>query len=535
MNVPDVALVDRYGQSLGPGVSIKPGLMTLDFQSAAYDEMATTIFPGVSQYNPGPLFMRVLSDLQLTSRGLEQCVGYSVKNSSALAGQIRNISDFDNSTTPPTETSRPIVLSANGTLGQLNVYDWNGAAFQLRGNIAPGATILQGDGSFVQYGSASYYASNTAGATAIQKKIYGANYADAPGTPPTASAIIQLGNRLIAIAAGNDYTKVQWTDNGNYDSWTGSSSGSAIVLPEGYSNDQDPMVAPMLVEQGALIFRRNTVVLMSPTGVSAAPFRFATVVPGLGLAGKQALARSCLSTGFFFASDGYNIYYYDKGETVDIGFPIQGTLRLYSQPSMVLAIDEVNGDLWVLNGGPSGTIYRFNVIEFLARKRVLWSVVNTSNFPAGLGSVNVDTIGSVYESTIAFNTTLKSLWIAGTAFKIMTTTTATVGGGSAQTVDIRVPGNEITLDRFRLIGYNYGGVTPSQVAVRFSMDTGATWSEFTTLSPTSTVGFQIFDGTVNLTGKFIRVEITELQSASSKTFAVQRMELLINDRGRGTN
>jgi len=551
----DPNLPSRYGASGGQALEIKPGLITLDFQQATYDEMATTLYGG------GPLFMRTLNDLQLTSRGLEQAAGYRLVSDTALASTIRNISDFDNSSTPPAYTPRPIVLTLNATLGQLNVYDYDGGAFILRGNIAPGVSYVAGDGSFVQYGLDSYFAPNTAGSLAIQKKAYGANYADAPGTAPKASSIVQFGSRLIAIAADGDFDKVQWPDNGNYDLWTGTSSGSVLVLPEGYFNDQNPLVAGALVEQGTMLFRRNTITLMSVTGQSTAPFRFATTIPGLGLAGKQAIVRTSLCSGLFFVTNGYSVVYYNNGELTDIGYPIRDTLIRHCSSSVTLAIDEVNADLWLMTQSHTTVLYKFNLTEFLARKRVLWSRVDTSSLTTAGGGEFVDAISSVFQVVVAssevltetgdtlqtetasdlmtdipFATTLKSVWLGCNNFKIVGTDYSSITtAATSETVDIRIAGEEVTVAKFRMIGYNYGGYTPSPVSVRFSMDAGATWSAVQTFTPVSTLGFQMFTGSLNITGRFIRVEFSMPTGVTQRTFAVQRMELLVNDRGRGTN
>jgi len=552
---PDPNLPSRYGTVLGQGLEIKPGLISLDFQQAMFDEMATTLFTG------GPLFMRTLNDLQLTSQGLEQCAGYELINPTALTNTIRNISDFDNSTVPSEYVPKPIVLSLTNNAGELNVYDWDGTQFQLRGVITPGTTAVTGDGSFVQYGLVSYLAVNTNGSLSIQSKVYGANYATAAGTPPTASAIMQLGNRLVALAAANDASKAQWTDNGNYDLWTGTSSGSAIVLPEGFFNDQNPMIVGSLVEQGALIFRRNTIVLMSVTGQSAAPFRFATIIPGLGIAGKQAVARTSLCRGLFFVTNGYSVMYYDNGQLQDLSYPIRYSIQQTGASSVTLAIDEANADLWLMVQSHTMTLFRLNLNEFLERKRILWNKVDTSSLTAIGGTDTVDTIGAVFSpanisqdilteggvellteagvilvTDIPFVSTLKNLWIACSNFKIVGTKYSTIASTAvSETVDMRVSGEEVTIDRFRLIGYNYTGITPSPVNVAFSMDSGVTWSTTTTFTPNSNKGFQLFDGTLNLTGKFIRIRFGMPTAVSARTFAVQRMELLVNDRGRGTN
>jgi len=210
----------------------------------------------------------------------------------------------------------------------------------------------------------------TNGVDLIKKNTGAGNFINLGGTPPKCKYLLDFGGYLLlayVIDGGTTFfTRVQWCDTGNVESWTagpGSDAGSAELL-----EDSDDITGIGRFGQYASVHKRSSIYVGYLTGTSAV-FRFDRRATGAGTVSNSSIITLPTGEQAFLATDGIRLFNGVTAPTIES--PVMDELREFMNPehiqkSCATLVKELD-EYWI--GIPIGsqtepeTIYKFNYLS----------------------------------------------------------------------------------------------------------------------------------------------------------------------------
>jgi hypothetical protein len=196
--------------------------------------------------------------------------------------------------------------------------------------------------------------------------------------------ITPFGNRLVAarlkLGSETDPYAIKWSADGNITNWTSANlgAGTGTLEPEGRGGGPDYITGLATIETAMVVFRQRSLVLAVRTGIGSQPFRFNTVVHGLGTDAPYSIANAGHAVGVIFLGSDLNFYLFN-GQTapVAIGDPIRSLLRSQvSDPALCVgAMDLKRLEYWCLikrNNTLPDVAWVFDVAAYAKEQRLSW-------------------------------------------------------------------------------------------------------------------------------------------------------------------
>lgn len=208
---------------------------------------------------------------------------------------------------------------------------WNGATWLTLGGAT---TNIAGDLLYSTVTQDTLVVANKVQKLQKWDGIDGDNVQDLSADAPIAYYVAPFGQRLVAAridpGGGVDPYRVQWSEDGNIFGWTNANNGagSVILSPEGKTGSPQFITGLSALETALVVYRDRSIMIGTRTGIGAAPFRWATVVFGLGTNAPYSIANGGATIGDFFLGSDLNVYHFDgQSKPYPIGAPIVNLLR----------------------------------------------------------------------------------------------------------------------------------------------------------------------------------------------------------------
>lgn len=208
--------------------------------------------------------------------------------------------------------------------------------------------------------------------------------ADLSPDAPIAWFVTPIGNRLMAarLKVGSDIDPyaLAWSADDLITNWTsaGLGAGTAFLEPEGRGGGPDFISGLAAIETAAVVFRQRSIVMGVRTGIGSQPFRFSTVIFGLGTDAPYAVASTGHAVGVIFLGNDLNVHLFDgQNAPVTIGDPIRLALRSQIQdPALCFGtMDLRNLEYWLLvkrTAALPDFAWIFSVREYIVNHRLSW-------------------------------------------------------------------------------------------------------------------------------------------------------------------
>lgn len=376
---------------------------------------------------------------------------------------------------------------------------WNGANW-LTLTMAPALAGLPGDRLYSVVMQDKLVVANKVDKLKSWNGTDGGSVADLSADSPIAHYIAPIGQRLVAArinpGGGTDPYLIKWSADGLITDWTTAlnGAGSIILEPEGKTGNPEFITGLSALETALVVYRSRSIVLGTRTGLGAAPFRWATVIFGLGTDSPYSIANGGAAVGDFFLGSDMNVYLFNGSERpIPIGEPIFDLIRSQiTSPELASGIvDRRSGEyhLAVCTGGSAipNVDWIFNIRAFLVERRLSWRKKNltggytTLGFASKTGSANpvVDTVNLVVD-TVAVRVDefgvepAPQLLLLGDANGGVWYYDETVFiTGNYETKMMGDPVQEFLIDR---VQFSYSCRASGQFAVSMSTDGGQNWT-----------------------------------------------------------
>lgn len=376
---------------------------------------------------------------------------------------------------------------------------WNGATW-LTLTMAPALTGIPGDRPYSVIMQDKLIAALRSG-DRLKKwtGVDGSSVVDLSADAPVAWFLAPMGQRLVAAridpGGGYDPYLIKWSGDGFIDDWTDpiKGAGSIILEPEGKTGNPEFITGLSALETALVVYRSRSIVLGTRTGLGAAPFRWATVIFGLGTESPYTIANGGAAVGDFFLGSDYNVYLFNGREApIPIGEPIYDVIRSQiTNPELASGtVDRRSGEyhLAICTGGSTipNVDWVFDIRAFLVERRLSWRKKNLTagytvlGFSARAGAANpvVDTVSSIVDTVSIrvdeFGTepSPQQLLLGDPNGKVWYYDETTFIAGSYETKVMGDPVQELMLDR---IQFSYSARAVGQIAVSMSTDGGLNW------------------------------------------------------------
>ncbi len=212
--------------------------------------------------------------------------------------------------------------------------------------------------------SAEKVAVYTNGIDPIRKCSITGNDADLGGTPPHCRFVQAFGPYLVlayVIDSGDTfYTRVQWCDTGNIETWVGGNAGSVNLL------DDPEDITGIGVFGGQITIHKSKSIYVGQLVTTSDVFRFDRKATGVGAVAAATIIELPSGEQIFLASDGLHLF---NGITAPlINSPVQDELRETMNPAVLYKAQAVfvqeEDEYWVAI--PIGsqtepeTVYKYN-------------------------------------------------------------------------------------------------------------------------------------------------------------------------------
>ncbi len=322
---------------------------------------------------------------------------------------------------------------------------------------------------------------------------------------PACRAIEEFADRLIAahiVLSGTFPYRVQWSINGNPDTWTGTGSGSSdMILTPGWIYNMRRLRADQLI-----IYKEDSIIVGTRTGVATEPIAFNQKAADIGIAGYRAIDG--VRNRHYFLGQDLNVYEFRGVEPVAIGDDIVRELQTVIDSGLIhhsiVRVNPFRSEVYVagiaINKSQLSRVYCYNWDE------KAWSTWEDLSFrafdvvkrPTGKTwngtSGDWNSQAGVWGGTGITDTPLLLIGNSNQAYELDDTRTSdlaavTIGGGSGDVPvdfdwqskddDYGLTGKNKTVTRVGAMYKNLGQVTDLQLEV--STDEGNSWTA-TTLS-----------------------------------------------------
>ena len=199
---------------------------------------------------------------------------------------------------------------------------------------------------------------------APQKYTGSGTCADLGGSPPDCKFMLDFGGYLVLanVTTGgvNYFARVQWSDTGDPETWSGGNSGSTDLL-------EDSLPITGLARYGnAIAIHKETSIILGQLVESSSVFRFTRKETGSGTIAHNAIQNLPDGTQIFLARDGIRLF---NGFTTElIPSPVIDELRdsmapqyaHLSQSVLVKDLDEVWFAIPIGSQTTPETVYKYN-------------------------------------------------------------------------------------------------------------------------------------------------------------------------------
>ncbi len=207
----------------------------------------------------------------------------------------------------------------------------------------------------------------TNGIDNIRKFSVSGNDADLGGSPPKCKFLRQFGPYLVLAnvtdSGNNFYSRVQWCDTGNPESWTpggGSNAGSEDLL-------EDPEdLSGVGLFGSALTFHKAKSITVGQLVSTSNVIQFDRKATGVGAVANGSICSLPSGEEIFLAADGFHLFIGVTAPLVDS--PVQDELReelnpLYSYKAQAIVVAELD-EYWcavpIGSDAELRTIYKYN-------------------------------------------------------------------------------------------------------------------------------------------------------------------------------
>lgn len=279
---------------------------------------------------------------------------------SALAGTITGIFEFRQEN----GLIDTVVFTGGAAIGNRRIYKSSGGAWA---NIAD-ATLTDGAGTDDLEGSATdtwdatiapsaaslttLYASNGHSSTnkcEIVKWTGSGNAVAMQNGPGPARCVATFANRLILGNVFDTGTgairglRVSWSADGDGDTWSGATSGSADLI-----ETPDSITRLLMLRDRLIIYKSQSLFTAVETGLSTIPISFALASRNVGAVAGGSVA-SAIDRHFFMGEE--NIYEFDGASPPrPIGIPVRSVIRNTNPAALRQVfsfIDLANTEYWL--------------------------------------------------------------------------------------------------------------------------------------------------------------------------------------------
>lgn len=360
----------------------------------------------------------------------------------------------------------------------------------------------------------------TNGKDAIRKIALTANDAALGGSPPLARYAQAFGPYLVIawiIDGGNTYySRVQWCDTGDPETWSGGNAGSVDLL-------EDPEdITGLGVFGNFLTVHKTKSIYLGQLVSTSDVFRFDRKPTGVGAVAGATIANIPSGEQIFLASDGIHLF---NGITAPlIDSPIQDELRETMTPSILKSahgifveeLDEYWCAVGVGNDTEPSTVYKYNW-----RTRQIYKDTHDQMTAMGL---YINTNETTWDSSVGTwesqtgtwdgisNLSLNSVVMYGDLTGNSTSRSNGAADDGASAVEAVWETKDFTSNDFG--GTDMDGLMRwkglqlwalgATVDVQYSTDCGETWSTATTLTlnsryPTDSAPLHVWIDTVSTT------------------------------------
>jgi len=323
---------------------------------------------------------------------------------------------------------------------------------------------------------------------------------DLSSDSPIAWFLAPMGQRIVAarIKSGGsiDPYLIQWSGDGFINDWTDplKGAGSIVLEPEGKTGSSEFITGLSALETALVVYRQRSIVLGTRTGLGTQPFRWATVIFGLGTDSPYSIANGGAAVGDFFLGSDLNVYLFNgNGPPLPIGEPIYDILRTQiTSPELASGVvDRRNGEyhLAICTGGSTipNTDWVFDIRALLINRRLSWRKKNISSgytvlgFSSRVGAANpvVDSISSIVDTVSVrvdeFGSEIapQQLMLGDTNGGVWYSDETTFIAGNYETKVFGDTIQELLLDR---VQFSYAARSTGQIVVSLSIDGGLNWS-----------------------------------------------------------
>jgi hypothetical protein len=339
------------------------------------------------------------------------------------------------------------------------------------------------------------------GADAIRKCAISGNDAALGGSPPRARYLQAFGSYLVLgyVTDGGTpyYSRVQWCDTGDPETWSGGNAGSQDLL-----EDPDDITG-LGVFGNFLTVHKKGAIYLGQLVTTSEVFRFDRRATGVGAAAGATIQNIPSGEQIFLAEDGIHLF---NGITAPlIDSPVQDELReslnpLYLYKAQSIFVRETD-EYWVCVATGSDvepqTVYRYNwrtkqvYKDTRSSLTALGLFLNTQEDTWADRTMSWDDDSSRWDSIT--NLSLNPVAIFGDSSGTSTKRTANSNDDNGVAVDAYLQTKDFTAldlgskDSDRIVRWKGMEIWAkgSAVKISYSTDGGTTWSAETTITLTS--------------------------------------------------
>lgn len=483
-----MTLPSRYGAGLGPYRPIPGQTLELGLVNAGVNVSKR---PSDLQDGESPN----ASDVLFRKGGVSSDYGFTLLGTAYAGGADKNIIHV-------AEFKRKDLTTVLVRMRPTEWDRWNGAAW-LTLTMAPALSGISGDrlSSVVMQDKLIVATRNVTDRLKMWNGLDGGSVQDLSADAPRAWFIAPMGQRLVAArieSAGSfDPYLIKWSGDGFISDWTNAinGAGSIILEPEGKTGASEFITGLSALETALVVYRSRSIVLGTRTGIGAAPFRWQTVIFGLGTESPYSIANGGAAIGDFFLGSDYNVYLFNGAERpIPIGEPIADIIRTQiTSPELAYGmVDRRNGEyhLSICTGGSvrPNTDWIFDARAFLVERKLRWRKKNLGatgynilGFSSRAGATNpiVDTVTSIVDTVgvrvdeFGSEPSPQQLLLGDSNGGVWFYDETTFIAGNYETKVLGDPIQELMLDR---VQFSYSCRSVAQFAVSLSTDGGLTWS-----------------------------------------------------------
>lgn len=386
----------------------------------------------------------------------------------------------------------------------------------------------------------------TNGLDNIRKCAIAGSDANLGGSPPKARFVQSFGPYLVlayVVDGGTTYyTRVQWCDTGDCETWSGGNAGSQELI------DDPEDITGLGVFGGSITVHKSNSIYVGQLVTTSDVFKFERRDTGVGAVAGNTIANIPSGEQIFLASDGIHLF---NGVTAPlIDSPVQDELREEMNPTYLykaqgLFVKELD-EYWVAvpigSDTEPSTIYKYNwrtgqvYKDYRMNLTALGAFLNTTDLTWDDMTVTWNSSSLIWNSNI--NQSLNPVIIFGNSSGISTSRTATSRDDNGSAVESVWDTKDFTAadlgiadisTLIRWTGLELWAKGES-VQVYYSTDGGSSWVFSTTLDLAS--DYPGDDAPLNVYFDKVssRIRFRFMNSESEENFTLKKYQIKFSQR-----